>query len=212
MQRTRILAPLAALLAVLGIAFAGVANAEPITLQVLHRVDGQSYTPRGHITYDPTSLKNSANSFEADVNVAEFFSKANHPPADLYHLQLKSAEDATLDLKVAVPLCLLHASQYQETLTLHLDQDGKPWHADYHVKANSCEQTKPTTKSPKMKVKLNKAVEGVRPKLELIPDTPDGKPPAEQSWIKKYWYIILPVMIILMMGGGSEEGQAGAKA
>ncbi len=52
---------------------------------------------------------------------------------------------------------------------------------------------------------------GRRPLLESMPDTPDGQPPQQTSFLSRYWYYIVPLVIVMLLPVG-EAPPSGAAA
>ncbi|TPX58707.1 hypothetical protein PhCBS80983_g02990 [Powellomyces hirtus] len=177
--------------------------AEPIELSVSHSLGSAKPTPRGSLIYDPASPKRSANKYIPGAAAAGAVDSGDDD--GLYRVYV---EGNGVRLTAAVPLCMLTASGYQEQMTLHLDSKGVPWHLDYLVSATSCDipKKKQLPRTPKTQVFTETALAGARPKLEqIVVTTPDGKPPAEQTFLQKYWFYIIPVMVMFLMNSGAEE-------
>mmetsp|Transcript_17359 Transcript_17359/g.16698 ORF Transcript_17359/g.16698 Transcript_17359/m.16698 type:complete len:240 (+) Transcript_17359:484-1203(+) len=144
----------------------------------------------------------------------------------LYRIQLvtRSPDGGVKSaVSAAVPVCDLQKSGFKEDLVLHLDNSNNIMGVSYSspVMAISqvCDSTKftaPVTFQTRMKiseVEVAQAVplQAVGPKpitmngVNFGAETdPSAKP--QQSLLRQYWYIFLPLMIVLFMGGGGDDG------
>ncbi|KAI9104682.1 hypothetical protein DFS34DRAFT_207148 [Phlyctochytrium arcticum] len=211
--------------ALLLVALAVQAACEPITVDLLHRLQDNTYTRRGQINYDPTSNKRSAQKYEPDSPTSEFVSDVSLTDKSVLYQVKLVGPGISGELFKTVPACLLKASGFVELITLHLNDEGDVWTFDYQVNGFDCDGSSRVSKNarvslftlighvqragraPRTQVQIERAVAGPRPVLEEIVNhnTPDGKPPPEKSFIQKYWYYLLPIMVILLMGGGDDK-------
>ncbi|CAI5711034.1 hypothetical protein KXD40_008333 [Peronospora effusa] len=132
----------------------------------------------------------------------------------------------------SVPMCMLVAMRLREDFAFHLSDSGKLVAIEYltpYVDAVTCAEHQTSSlkdvrfgpfgsvlkaqigpSPPKnIVVKRDRAPQGVEPvKSE------DGNDEAEeesQSFLRKYWYIVLPIVVMSLFGGGGAEpaGAAG---
>jgi hypothetical protein len=124
--------------------------------------------------------------------------------------------------------CALAAAEFRETWTLHLDAQISLNSVDYGadsgngVAANACSRKRLTpSEASKLlpstvvfrpadyrSVRVAPTIIAERPVVELIDPVAKGAQAApEPSFLRKYWYILLPVALMMLMGGGEPPQQ-----
>ncbi|RKO91136.1 hypothetical protein BDK51DRAFT_31163 [Blyttiomyces helicus] len=202
-------------------------------LEVWHSVDNGPATRRATLAYHPTSARRGVNRLESVEEVV--LSPGTAGESALYRVSLRTRGENGITLNATVPLCLLETAKRRDQFTLHLDSNGNPWHLDYLVAATECKNAdilgplrnligplsnripnfldlKDAVTKFKSQVLISKPIEGARPKLQELVDTPDGKPIAEQSFFQKYWFYIIPILILVGMSSAAEEPAKGGGA
>ncbi|KAI9909179.1 hypothetical protein PsorP6_014467 [Peronosclerospora sorghi] len=133
----------------------------------------------------------------------------------------------------SVPICMLVARRLREDMAFHLSDSGKLVALEYltpYVDPDSCSTyqiqsledarfdpvgtvlTAQTGPSPpkNIVVKHDRAPQGVTPiKSEEGIDESEKE---NQSFLRKYWYIILPIVVMSLMGGDGGAAPAGGAA
>ncbi|KAL0078567.1 hypothetical protein J3Q64DRAFT_1702385 [Phycomyces blakesleeanus] len=166
-----------------------------MTLSIYHIQDGD-YIKRGEIT---------------DLSTTPVYTPTKHeilvkPEAKaLYKLKIK--DDSTGRLMMSsIPYRQLVANDWQDTFKIHLDDKGEVYHVDYYAGENACTETKTPLVGEAFKttIQLIKPVPGPVPRLiQLNTNKPASQPSSgvnkegtvveiqeEQSFFRKYWYII----------------------
>lgn len=152
----------------------------------------------------------------------------------LYTVRAKSdpSDPDSPYVKTSVPMCMLAAMRLREDFAFHLSDSGKLVAIEYltpYLAPEACAeqqarslkgvrfgpfgtvlraQTGPTP--PKnIVVKRDRAPQGVKPvQSEDGSDEPEEQ---SQSFLRKYWYIILPIVVMSLFGGdGGAPPQGGA--
>jgi hypothetical protein len=156
----------------------------------------------------------------------------------IYRIRVHSipGDDTSPYVTSAIPACDLQKTGFKEELIFHLSvgdnvvgmsySSAKTGHSAI---ARACNPTK-VPSNLKIQTRYTVAEQGQGQTVPLIitgPKPPtlahvnfnDGvdtaKPPAaEQSFLRKYWYVILPLVALTLGGGGApaEEGKEGAAA
>ncbi|KAF9352380.1 ER membrane protein complex subunit 10 [Mortierella sp. AD094] len=134
-----------------------------------------------------------------------------------YQIKLKD-ESRGWEAMSSVKSCLLVASDFQEEITLHLDQDHRVFAFDYYTTASKCEndhKREYTLKSLDQfkSIKVDLATSEVGPKArfakaQAIKIDQTGKPEVEKTFIQKYWVYIVPVVLMVLFTGGEPEKTA----
>lgn len=146
------------------------------------------------------------------------------------HAQANNCSSAPV--YAAIPACELQKSNFKEDLALHLDRDGSlvGLHLTSPVVAlnRPCDprkisadkgfsfQTKLRVVEPTTAGVIPVQATGPRPpalanvKIDVEDVSEGAKAEANQSFLRKYWYIVLPMVLFTLFGGGVEEGTAPA--
>ncbi|KAI1313451.1 ER membrane protein complex subunit 10 [Mortierella claussenii] len=119
----------------------------------------------------------------------------------------------------SIKSCLLVASDFQEEITLHLDNDRNVFAFDYYTTASKCEDNHkkvfPLTSLDHFKsvnVDLATGHTGPKPRYARAQaikiDTQTGKPETEKTFFQKYWVYIVPIVLVMLFTGGEPEKTA----
>ncbi|KAF9583203.1 hypothetical protein BGW38_010032 [Lunasporangiospora selenospora] len=118
----------------------------------------------------------------------------------------------------SIKSCLLVASDFKETFTIHLDQDKNAYAFDYYTTSHACEEEhkKELTlssldqfKDAKVDVSFsNNGPKARYIKAQTIKLDETGKPAVEKTFLQKYWFYIVPAIIMLLFSGGEPEKTA----
>lgn len=209
-----------------------------ITLE--HSLDMASFSTRGVLTLamngagDVRVVGLVDDGFrEVDVDAFKALLDSN----DLYRIRMRSsATDKTSPyVSAALPACDLQKSGFKEDISLHLDVAGDIVGLVYLSRTGSsaieraCDSARvPQNLQLQTRVKaLAQAIAQSVPVIVQGPKPPylknvnlgDGdteKPVKQQSFLMRYWYIIVPVAAFMLLGGGAapdeKEGQGQAPA
>ncbi|KAI8900551.1 hypothetical protein BC833DRAFT_581295 [Globomyces pollinis-pini] len=107
-----------------------------------------------------------------------------------------------IEIYTTIPLCLLHEADFNEFLTVHLDDYGNPFHLDIQVAAKSCTgKISKATHFNTQFVSLS-SNPGPRPLLSKPVVYKEGETPPQpfsiQGFFMKYWYIIVPALLFIL--------------
>ncbi|TMW59324.1 hypothetical protein Poli38472_004393 [Pythium oligandrum] len=129
----------------------------------------------------------------------------------------------------SIPMCMLAGTRMREDLTFHLSDSGKLLAVEYltpYVSASTCaEYQKRELKNVKFAASASvlkpqngpsppKTISAKQKKAPKVVKNPvkdeEGEQPAEesQSFLRRYWYIILPLVVMSLFG--SDPGPQGA--
>jgi len=205
-----------------------------------HSLDMKSFHPRGEFTLatnvDGVSRVVSLveNGFsEQDISDMKSLLASN----DLYRIRIrskvqdKSKEATPVYVSAAVPACDLQKGGFKEEINLHMELDNSIVGVVYSSSrapsaiARACDPEKVPKDlkfQSRMKV-LDMAVSQSVPVIVTGPKPPhlksvnfgEGdteKTVVQQSFLRKYWYIILPLAVMLLTGGGGADDGKGAAA
>ncbi|THH10084.1 hypothetical protein EW145_g1582 [Phellinidium pouzarii] len=205
------------------------------TLTLLHRVlvptmeENQPFVPRADIDVATRQLKPVPH-FNSDL--VQFYRDAKAHNTALYQIALQTtpADDPAnvrLDISSVMACHLPMASA--DFLSLHLDNDGSPFHVDYYLAdvplAGACPANRqlravnldqvsllPPSNTT---VRVQHTTHPPLPELRVPPPlTPKGEviaPVPEKSFVQKYWMYIVAALVMLLFAGGSppQEETAG---
>ncbi|KAF9097694.1 ER membrane protein complex subunit 10 [Mortierella sp. GBA35] len=134
-----------------------------------------------------------------------------------YQIMLKDESRGWYALS-SIKSCLLVASNFQERIALHLDQDRKVFAFDYYTTASECsddhKKEYPITSLDvfsDVKLSIDSTQNGPKSrfhKAQVIKVDETGKPEAEKTFFQKYWVYIMPLVIIFLFAGGEPEKRA----
>ncbi|KAF9920170.1 ER membrane protein complex subunit 10 [Linnemannia zychae] len=134
-----------------------------------------------------------------------------------YQIMLKDEKRGWQALS-SVKSCLLVASNFQERIRLHLDQDRKVFAFDYYTTSDKCSEedkkeypVKSLDVFNNVKVSIDSthaAPKSLFHKAQAIKMDETGKPEAEKTFFQKYWMYIMPIVIIFLFSGGEPEKRA----
>ncbi|TDH73830.1 hypothetical protein CCR75_001966 [Bremia lactucae] len=202
-------------------------------------VAGAEFTPRGIVTI-VTSASNpkSVVSFSAlpplsvdDVEKLNFLLQQDR----FYTVRAKADPDDPQSpyVMASVPMCMLAVMRLREDFAFHLSDSGKLVAIEYltpYVESDVCTDSRTRSLEdmhlspsgtvfkvqggplpPKNVVGMrDRAPQGVKPvKSEENNDEPEE---ASQSFLRKYWYIILPIIVMSLFGGDGGTAAAGRTA
>mmetsp|Transcript_16129 Transcript_16129/g.21332 ORF Transcript_16129/g.21332 Transcript_16129/m.21332 type:complete len:268 (-) Transcript_16129:362-1165(-) len=147
-----------------------------------------------------------------------------------YRIQLHSnpSDPNSPIIMAAINACDLHKANFREEITLHLDRDqnviGMTYSAPSSLLAKSC-HNKPLPEVIELEsaITIAEASSGQSVPLQATTETPppglsqlnkfqmkkDGEGSQNQSFLRKYWYIVVPLLILFMSGGGGDQPQQG---
>ncbi|KAJ3026720.1 UNVERIFIED_CONTAM: hypothetical protein HDU68_005185 [Siphonaria sp. JEL0065] len=177
--------------------------------QVLHAIGDASFSLRGQIA--PTEKKSIVSpryESAAALDLTPLRTQSSSE-TDLYHVKIVSS--AGIELQSSIRLCQLQSAQFVDSIAVHFDEIGNPFHLDYSVdligKDGKCGGSVSSKAAFKTKVAYVKTLDGARPRLEqMTADIAAGKTDGgEKTFLQKYWYYLIPLAIILLMSGGEEE-------
>lgn len=204
--------------------------AEQVTIE--HSFDGKTFTPRSQHAVQVKNEKYIATDLETLQGMDEF--KALLDSNGLYHIRARFSSGDGNDVAMAsLPACDLQRSGFREDITLHVQAAGDSkrvvgvaYTSPVLALARPCDSSKLTT-FPKFQTKVHQgenkviaplpvSVQGPRPpmlaKVNLGANAEGDASAAEgataqgqQSILRKYWYIVLPMVIFVLFGGGGEE-------
>ncbi|KAI5123439.1 hypothetical protein M0805_006144 [Coniferiporia weirii] len=214
------------------------AAAQDDQLHILHRLlvpdiedQGPPFVLRATVDVSTRQLT-PAPQFVSEL--AQFYRDARDHKDALYQLaiQLAPADDPAngrLDIS-SVKACHLPLAP-ADSLTLHLDDGGVPFHVDYYLAGVPPNGACPTNKQLRAvnldqaaflppsntSVRIRHATHPPLPELRVPPPlTPKGEPVApapEKTFLQKYWlYIAAALGLLLLTGGPPEEDSAGSGA
>ncbi|KAI8602678.1 hypothetical protein EDD21DRAFT_371186 [Dissophora ornata] len=137
-----------------------------------------------------------------------------------YQIKLRD-ESRGWEAMSSIKSCLLVASDFQEQITLHLDQDRQVFAFDYYTSASKCENEDkkefPLTSLDLFKsVKVDLSTGNAGPKARysraqaIKIDNQTGKPEEEKTFFQKYWVYILPIVLVMLFTGGGEPEKTAA--
>jgi len=184
-----------------GDVFAAIPSSLQFTLshQLVHSESVKDVTPRGVITYDPTT--NSA-SYDAQSEVVDLGSSEGIYRIGLYDTTIKDLRPAAFTKLGSVN------GPVNEEITLHVSSENVVYHISYVLKPS---------RSPTVVVKVlsdRMIPDGPAPKLNIpVVVNPDGQPPVEEvekTFLQKYWMYLLPVAILIITSGGAGGGEQAA--
>ncbi|KAF9905331.1 ER membrane protein complex subunit 10 [Linnemannia zychae] len=134
-----------------------------------------------------------------------------------YQIMLKDESRGWQALS-SIKSCLLIASDFQERIALHLDQDRKVFAFDYYTTTSECSEQSSQEypiKSLDVFNNVKVSIDGPQTapksrfhKAQAIKVDETGKPEAEKTFFQKYWMYIMPVVIIFLFSGGEPEKKA----
>jgi len=156
-----------------------------------------------------------------------------------YRVRLRSSSEEEGWMVASIPACSLVASRFRENFRFHIDKNGSLLGLDYLPQVNtkdcstadlgavkllskaSASLPQDALSIPKNTVALTGAGQVTAAKIasataaaangEAPPaDEEEGEKEPEQSYIRKYWYILLPVALMIMSGPAEEAAPAGA--
>ena len=97
-----------------------------------------------------------------------------------------------------IPVCLLKKARYQYTLNLFMDKD-QIIKGELSVPASDCSKdVKPRSGKLKITIKSSLLKFGKRPLLLQWKEKEEIQT-GGQSWLIRYWYIVLPISLFLFM-------------
>lgn len=199
---------------------------------------GAPFTPRGHLelTGSSSRLRSVQFSEALELTSSEVEALKHAITTDgLYRIRVRSSlSNATSPfVMAAVRACDFLRSDFKEELKLLLGKDDTVLSLEYRAPQSiflsdrTCDSTpvgdrvrftsmaalassSPAQAIPLQPPPMGKPPPGVQPILPLGPDgKPQGADPKQsQSFLRRYWYIILPVALLLL-GGGEPEQQQG---
>jgi hypothetical protein len=152
--------------------------------QIYDSTDGIKFSPRGTLSEDKAS---------------------SHPTSHLqtaagnYYIEIRSDNQI---FHSSLPLVLLQNSNFQETFTLHKDTLGTIYHIDYQTKNTSVKKSNKFIST----VVIKNTEPGEMPVL-VKPVSEELKNAQNQSFIIKYWYLIVPAVLFLLFTSPEEEGK-----
>lgn len=153
---------------------------------------------------------------------------------DLYMLKIHSQGDnsSSVAVRSAIPACELQKSNFKEDIALHFDRVGNivgmhytspvvalSRHCNPKKIANDMGinfQTKIHVVEPVTAQVIPAKEKGPRPptlanvKLNVDDVAENSKPEANQSFLRKYWYIVLPMVLFTLFGGGEPPQEGGS--
>ncbi|KAG0270835.1 ER membrane protein complex subunit 10 [Linnemannia exigua] len=134
-----------------------------------------------------------------------------------YQIMLKD-ESRGWQAMSSIKSCLLVASDFQERIALHLDQDRKVFAFDYYTTVSECSEENKKEypiKSLEVFKDVKLTIDGTQTapksrfhKAQAIKVDETGKPEAEKTFFQKYWVYIMPAIIIFLFAGGEPEKKA----
>lgn len=166
--------------------------------QLVHPESARDITPRGVITYDPTT--NSA-SYDAQGEVLDLgFNQG------IYRIGFYDTAKNKLSPAAFTKLGFIKGL-VTEVITLYVSSDNVVYHISYVLKPS-------TSQNIIVNVVSDRSIpDGPSPKLnDPIVVNPDGQPPVEEepkTFIQKYWIYLIPIVLIALTSGG---GGGGAEA
>ena len=144
-------------------------------------------------------------------------------------MQAKAGDNEAGYVTASIPACALVIGGFREQLYLHLDFDGNLLGIEYRTpltKAYTCNPKQLRRKLSKLdddKIKLSTSATSAMPRkahqVPVVLKGPPAPPPPglehlmkkdpnakndteNQSFLRKYWYIILPIVLLTLAGGG----------
>ncbi|KAG0202990.1 ER membrane protein complex subunit 10 [Mortierella sp. GBA30] len=134
-----------------------------------------------------------------------------------YQIQLRD-ESRNWEAISSIKTCLLVASDFQEEITLHLDQNREVFAFDYYTSATTCQDDHKKefplkTLDHFKNVKVDLATGRTGPKAryaraQAIKMDETGNPAVEKTFFQKYWVYIVPVVLVMLLTGGEPEKTA----
>ena len=144
-------------------------------------------------------------------------------------MQAKAGDDEAGYVTASIPACALVIGGFREQLYLHLDFDGNLLGIEYRTpltKAYTCNAKQLRRKLSKLDddtIKLSTSATSAMPRkahqVPVVLKGPPAPPPPglehlmkkdpntksdteNQSFLRRYWYIILPIVLLTLAGGG----------
>ncbi|GBG24054.1 ER membrane protein complex subunit 10 [Hondaea fermentalgiana] len=211
------------------------------SLEVQHAFGAQDWQERGSIVMSSdtgrktVSLKFAQVTYEFNDAEREAFDEVLSKDS-FYRVRIRTPDDASW-MTTSIPACLLAASNYMEVFRFHFDKSGTLATVDYKptVSSSACDVSKFVGKPVKLKSRAEASLptEGYSvgdwgPKQTVVPPNAPGQPaqpaaasgqdsqdgeekPEEQHFLRKYWYILLPIAVMSFLSPAPpEEGGAPA--
>ncbi|KAF9273961.1 ER membrane protein complex subunit 10 [Mortierella alpina] len=134
-----------------------------------------------------------------------------------YQIKLRD-ESRNWESMSSIKSCLLVASDFQEKITLHLDQNREVFAFDYYTSASACEEKHQKefplkTLDHFKNVSIDIAPSQSGPKARYaraqgIKMDETGNPAVEKTFFQKYWVYIVPIVLVMLLTGGEPEKTA----
>jgi hypothetical protein len=193
--------------------------------------DGDSFTSRGTIEVTISkrskSVRVDSSNIRSSLTKEEITRvRALAKDQQFYRLRLPSLPGSDRKVIASIPACTLMAGNFKESLWLHLDLSGHLVAFDYvtPIATGECNdavlakalqrhqgevQTSTTVQIAKAKNghRVPNKIQGISPPPpgmeHLIKQTPAQEQAANQpGFLRRYWYIILPVALMMLLPGG----------
>eukprot|EP00842_Homolaphlyctis_polyrhiza_P005066 jgi/Hompol1/5560/HPOL_004563-RA len=177
------------------------------TVTLLHSIDGTEPSSRGSLVFDPYyPLRKQLHKLEPPTPVTHDLKQLRGSDSDArYYVGFTVGTGPSKRvLNASVPL----SAKFEDSITVHVDLQGIPYHIDYLVNAHQCNDNVDLSKVTKFKtsVSVGRYFDAPRPVLEQVVETPEGAaPPVEQSFLQKYWYYLIPAMMLITSLMSPEE-------
>lgn len=200
------------------------------TWTLYHAWKGHDFTKRGKISLQ-------LNEGVPELSIDNSQQIEDLPLDDFYQLKLVQDGSKDLYTLTSVPACQVHRASFRDEITLTFNQGASVVSMAYvplvSPLASSCQEFQPSSEAKVFtsKISLETATPGMvlpavlptstkpPPGLKLLKSKNNkngGNPALEgqeedvsaQSFLKKYWYIILPLFIMSMTGGGGAAEEA----
>ncbi|KAF9949463.1 ER membrane protein complex subunit 10 [Mortierella alpina] len=134
-----------------------------------------------------------------------------------YQIKLRD-ESRNWEAMSSIKSCLLVASDFQEKITLHLDQNREVFAFDYYTSASECEEDhqkefplKTLDHFKNVSVDLVPSQSGPKARYaraQGIKMDETGNPAVEKTFFQKYWVYIVPIVLVMLLTGGEPEKTA----
>ncbi|CAO3572580.1 unnamed protein product [Mortierella alpina] len=134
-----------------------------------------------------------------------------------YQIKLRD-ESRNWEAMSSIKSCLLVASDFQEKITLHLDQNREVFAFDYYTSTSECEEEhqkefplKTLDHFKNVSVDLVPSQSGPKARYaraQGIKMDETGNPAVEKTFFQKYWVYIVPIVLVMLLTGGEPEKTA----